>query len=323
VWRTFSTSVGVGAASFIVARSVVIETFAGYKPNVRSGWKEGVDPPMRRKVMVGLLAASLTALLVVGVQALTDPGEPTDTAASSSNAAEPTSAPTQPGAAGDNIVVVVNQHDGKREAKSKDEIEFVGGDVVSNRNVAAAYSQCTGCRSVAVAVQVVLATGSASNVTPQNMALAINQECTACTTMAWAYQYVATTGGDVRLADGVNDAFHATGKQIAALIEQPLGFDELDSRIDALIDDMWSGISFELKRHGKPEGKTKKDADIDVEPAGTPTPEASTTAPEPTPTSSEEPTESPSPEPSPTASASAAIAGLGSLQLRRWKGRTR
>ena len=279
---------------------------------------------MRRKMTIGILAAAMTAALIVGVQALTGSGDGSERAASAG--AEPTSAPTQPGAAGDNIVVVVNQHDGKREARSKDEIEFVGGDVVSSRNVAAAYSQCTGCRTVAVAVQVVLATGSASEVTPQNMALAINQQCTGCTTMAWAYQYMATTGGDVRLADGVKAAFHSTGAQIADLIEQPLAFEELDSRIDGLIDEMWAGISFELKRIGKPQGRTTKDSDLDVNPGGSPTPDATESTADPTPTGSTEPTESPtSPEPSPTvsATASAAIIGVGSSQVRRRKGRAR
>ena len=301
-----------------------MEAYDGYKPNVRLDWREG-RRQMRRRVTIGILAAAMTAALVVGVQALTGSGDGGGDPTASSSRAEPTSAPTQPGAAGDNIVVVVNQHDGKREARSKDEIESVGGDVVSSRNVAAAYSQCSGCRTVAVAIQVVLATGSASEVTPQNMALAINQNCTACTTMAWAYQYVATTGGDVRLADGVKSAFHETGAQIADLIEGSLEFNELDTRIDALIHDMWSGISFELKRHGKPEGTTMKDRDIDVEPGESPTPEPSTTTPEPTTTASTEPTESPTPDPTPTVSASAgaAVVGLGSQQLRRRRGRAR
>jgi putative peptide zinc metalloprotease protein len=264
-----------------------------------------------KKVAVAVLALGMTALLVVGVQALTgDPAGSPDEAAAASPSPEGGPPTSQVGAVGDNIVVLVNQHDGKFESKAKDEIEFETGDAVNNRNVAAAYSQCSACRTVAVAIQVVLAMGPSSDVSPENMALAINQDCTSCVTMAWAYQYVATTGGDVKLADGVKAQFHATGAEVAGLIDQPMAFDELDARLDGLIHEMWDSIAVELKKTGKPEGKAKKDTDIDANGGSTASPTPSPSAPEPSTTAepSQTPSTEPSTSPSPTESAAAPFA---------------
>ena len=274
----------------------------------------------RRRLVVIATAIAVTALLVVGVRAMTGSDETGPTAdAGASTQAAPTG---QVGAAGDNIVVLVNQHDGKVETRSKDEIEFASGTVVNNRNVSAAYSQCDGCRTIAVAIQVVLATGPADTVTPENMALAINQNCTSCTTMAWSYQSVATTGGDVKLADGVKEAFRSTGAQIGALIDDAsLSFQELDARIDPLIHSMWSGIAVELKNQGKPEGKAKKDSDLSVEPGPSPSATASPTEPDPTATPTGEPSDPPSTDPSPTptttASATSSLVAGGLIRRNR------
>jgi hypothetical protein len=209
-------------------------------------------------------------------------------------------------------VVLVNEHDGRFESKSKDAISIDAGDTVDNRNIAAAYSQCTGCRTVAVAVQAVLATGPATTVSPQNLALAINQDCSSCVTMAWAYQYVATTGGDIKLAEDTRQRFHALGNQIKTLIDQPLTYEELDARLDALVHEMWGSIAYELKQAGKEAGKPDKRADIDVDQGATPAPTGSETAPDPSPEPSDAPTPEPSPTPTPTPTESAIVlAGIG------------
>jgi hypothetical protein len=67
---------------------------------------------------------------------------------------------------------------------------------VTDTNIAYAQgSNCTGCRTVAVAVQVVVVGGTPSNVQPQNAAVAVNNQCQSCFTFAYAHQYVIEMNG--------------------------------------------------------------------------------------------------------------------------------
>jgi len=93
-----------------------------------------------------------------------------------------------------------------------------GDDTVDNENVAyATSSNCTSCYSSAVAVQVVIYTGSPQTFTPQNVAVALNQSCNICGSFAYAWQYVVQSG----------DKAHLTGKARHEL-------QDLEGQIDAL-----------------------------------------------------------------------------------------
>src|SRR5256885_12048146 len=64
-----------------------------------------------------------------------------------------------------------------------------GGDI-RPYNLALAQAQCTDCQTIAVAVQVVFYQRGATNIQPQNIAIASNVGCKHCVTIAKAVQYV-------------------------------------------------------------------------------------------------------------------------------------
>jgi hypothetical protein len=66
-------------------------------------------------------------------------------------------------------------------------------------NLALAHATCTDCRTVAIALQVVLASDVSGDVHATNHAEAINIACSRCDTVALAYQFVVVTDGRVWL----------------------------------------------------------------------------------------------------------------------------
>lgn len=74
---------------------------------------------------------------------------------------------------------------------------WADGDRVTNRNEAYAFASCSGCRTVAIAFQVVLVVGDANVAIPQNLSGAVNYSCARCVTYALAQQLVLTVPGDL------------------------------------------------------------------------------------------------------------------------------
>jgi putative peptide zinc metalloprotease protein len=150
---------------------------------------------------------------------------------------------------GDNLAIAINTKDGASLFKFAFSIKKVAGDVVDNTNAAVAYASCTDCRTIAIAIQIVLVTGDPSVVTPENIALAINDQCTLCETMASAYQFVFG-GGDVPLRfthEGrkqlgeIRNAFRDLMKE-----SDQLTLAEVDARVEALVNRLRAVIQNEL-----------------------------------------------------------------------------
>jgi putative peptide zinc metalloprotease protein len=223
-----------------------------------------------------------------------------------------------------NVVVVKNTTDGRVASKVGSGIARVTGDSSHNQNAAVAASSCTDCRSVAVAVQIVLVQRpDASTIAPENYAMAINQSCLRCETFAAAYQYVVTTEGIVHFTAEGNQRLAALESELRSLVAMDgLPFPELDARASAIVQEMWAVVDNELVLAGvKGQGVEHKDVESDVndttatptvsmspaatesastEPTDPPTSEPSETPAEsesPSPTPSEEANESPSPSP--------------------------
>jgi putative peptide zinc metalloprotease protein len=97
-----------------------------------------------------------------------------------------------------NAAIAINTEDGSSLFKLAFAIRQVAGDVVDQQNVAVAYASCTSCQTTAIAIEIVLVTGDPSTVTPENVAVAVNENCNLCDTFATAYQFVVSTGGPVR-----------------------------------------------------------------------------------------------------------------------------
>ncbi len=156
-----------------------------------------------------LPTADRPALALVLTPAAQDPedgegGDAGGSAAPADAAAAPTwvfpfDAPLPPGE-GDNQALAVNTTDGSVAYDVSFALVWVTGDTAVNRNEAYALASCQGCRTVAVAFQVVLLVGSVDVVVPENVAVAVNYACVECVTQALATQLVVSLPGELSQA---------------------------------------------------------------------------------------------------------------------------
>jgi putative peptide zinc metalloprotease protein len=156
--------------------------------------------------------------------------------------------PLPPGE-GDNQALAVNTEDGSVAYDVAFALVWADEDTVLNRNEAYALASCTGCRTVAVAFQVVLLIGSVDVVVPQNISAAVNYACIECVTYALATQLVVTVPGPLsetaagELAE-VWEELRAFGEQIEGvpLSELRDRLTEFEERILAVVrEDAGSG----------------------------------------------------------------------------------
>ena len=90
---------------------------------------------------------------------------------------------------GNNIVQVINHADGHFRMDGKVKVNQIPGPNAGPKNVAFAYSSCTDCQTMAVALEINLISTNARNIQPLNEAVAVNYRCTRCVTYARAIQY--------------------------------------------------------------------------------------------------------------------------------------
>ncbi|MEJ7797328.1 MAG: hypothetical protein WKF42_02425 [Solirubrobacteraceae bacterium] len=90
-------------------------------------------------------------------------------------------------------------------------------DVVDESNSATAYGNCDGCRSIAIAFQVVIVQSTRSTVTPQNVALAVNEGCSGCSALAIAHQFVVGKGEPARITRSGRRQLETVAKDLRRL----------------------------------------------------------------------------------------------------------
>ncbi|MFN2588282.1 MAG: hypothetical protein ABR613_09230 [Actinomycetota bacterium] len=195
----------------------------------------------------------------------------------------------------DSAAVAINTKDGSSIFRLAFNVHRTMSDVVDSSNAAVAYASCEDCRTVAVAIQVVLVMSDPSIVSPENVALAVNESCISCETLASAYQYVLGTDGVVH--------FDAEGNQELAAIRQALidlakssddlTIFEIQAQVDLLMEDLDAVLEDHLVAAGG-----AHDADTGVEPGEPSVAPSPATEPSPAETSEEHSTDPPSsPEP--------------------------
>ena len=202
---------------------------------------------------------------------------------------------------GDNVAAEINTKDNSNVFDLSFNIRRVMAGAVDIDNAAVAVGNCSDCRTIAVAIQIVLIFSDPDVVTTDNLALALNVECTSCETMALAYQYVLTTDGPVHFTGEGNRAIQDILKQIAEIgSNEELALEEIDAQIGALVDQLYGVVDTELVAAGQPATETETQEATDT---GTPAPTSPETAESPTPV---EPTAGASPttpeSPTPTGS---------------------
>jgi hypothetical protein len=134
-------------------------------------------------------------------------------------------------AAADNSAVAINQKDDTYVWRQAFKITRSNGDDVVESNGAAAVSQCERCRTAAVAFQVLIATGSASTVTPDNVAFAFNDGCFECATYAGAFQLIITPKTQIHFTESGNDEIDAIRAELQSVIAHA-AFDPSVEQID-------------------------------------------------------------------------------------------
>jgi hypothetical protein len=140
------------------------------------------------------------------------------------------------------------------------------GDNLQSTNVARADStDCTNCRTVAVAVQAVLLKGSPQVAEPKNVAIALNQGCLSCTTYAFAYQYVVTTEDRVVLTRPGRREVAALREEIATVSRSDLSPDDLNTRLRELAAEFRAAIDADLARQDEDVEDREVERDSDLE----------------------------------------------------------
>ena len=170
------------------------------------------------------------------------------------------------GRSGDNAAIAINTKSGSSLFKFAFSIRQVAGDVVDQTNAAIAYSSCESCKTTAIAIQIVLVSGSPSVVTPQNLALALNENCTLCETFAGAYQIVLGTGGPVEFTGEGRRRIAEIKLAIRRLRDEDLSPPELKARLDTLVAELKDVLETELRpvsRDGGEDDNADDDADVD------------------------------------------------------------
>ncbi|HEV7146055.1 MAG TPA: hypothetical protein VGN48_03555 [Pedococcus sp.] len=142
----------------------------------------------------------------------------------------PFNRPTAPGPGG-NQALAVNTKDGSTQYDIAFALVWADGSGVTNTNAAYAFASCRQCTTVAIAFQVVLITGSARVVIPQNISGALNYSCVQCLTYALAQQLILTVPGNVTPQERQRlDALWAQISTFAATIKD-LPLDQIRTRL--------------------------------------------------------------------------------------------
>src|SRR5437764_700293 len=153
----------------------------------------------------------------------------------------------------DNSAVAVNTKDDSFVFKFAFKVSRAGGDTVDASNGAAAVSSCNYCETVAVAIQVVLVTGTPNTFTPTNVAIAYNQDCYECVSLADAFQFVFGTGSrPAHLTPEGNRRLAEIRREYERLRHSGLPLDQLQARIEELAHEVYQVFTTELVPAGPP-----------------------------------------------------------------------
>jgi hypothetical protein len=136
----------------------------------------------------------------------------------------------------DNLIQVDNSNPAAPAISTGSSVAFdTGTAAVTNGNLAYSHSvNCTGCKTITVAVQAVLIEGNPTDIEPQNAAVAINESCTSCQTFAYAHQYVFSPHHTVRIDGETRDRLANIQQAINWVANSGTDFATMSSRLDQL-----------------------------------------------------------------------------------------
>ena len=198
---------------------------------------------------------------------------------------------------GNNIVQVINHADGHFRVDGNVKLNQIPGPNAGPKNVAFAYSSCTDCQTMAVALEINLISTSARNIQPLNQAVAVNYRCTSCVTYARAIQYDIQVDDPHQVRSDVRDLMQQMDATLKHIKSSHETFLQALNDVNAVIAE-FKGLGTYLK--------DQHDMATDpMTPGASPLPPASDSPTDsPTPTVSGAPVESPLPSPQATPSPS-------------------
>jgi len=150
----------------------------------------------------------------------------------------------------DNVVVVRNHQPGAFRWRARSAIAHDPGPSATNQNVAYAYASCTDCRTVAVAVQVVVLEGPVTDFRPANAAVAVNDSCLRCQTYAYGHQVVLSAGRMVELSADAEQRVDQLDHQMDQVAASSEGFDQMTSDLDQLTAQLVSAVQDGIRGAG-------------------------------------------------------------------------
>jgi hypothetical protein len=200
-----------------------------------------------------------------------------------------------------NVVEILNKTPGKLRMRASVQFNRIKGDTITPLNAAVAVGQdCTGCQTIAIALQLNLYRQGAHVVAPENYSVALNVKCTGCITISHAIQYslpVADPEDDNDDRDRQGDAkslMKRMQKELDAIAKtKGITADQAEQRIEGVLAEfraLASSMQQDLKRTDQ-EDSPSPSPRPSRSPAGSPAPSPVIT-----------PSGSPSRTPAPTAS---------------------
>jgi hypothetical protein len=114
---------------------------------------------------------------------------------------------------------VVNHLDDSDRLRGAFDVRLASAVGVVASNQALATSRCDDCRTVAVAIQVVVVGGGPTDVIATNDSAAINEGCTGCAALALSYQFVVLSADRLRLSAQGRRTLDAAETDLRALLD--------------------------------------------------------------------------------------------------------
>lgn len=138
---------------------------------------------------------------------------------------------------GTNSAIVHNCTDNRLRVRASIQLNTIPGHIVDAVNQAYAESTCTGCSTLAVALQIDLySSDRADDIEPQNFAVAINSACTNCVTVADAYQYVQGEDDPREVSRDISQDVDALSDELSAIQSDPsMTLPDAEARINNVI----------------------------------------------------------------------------------------
>ena len=179
-------------------------------------------------------------------------------------------------AGGDNSAVAINTKDGSSLFKFSFSLKKVLGEVVDNQNAAVAYASCENCQTTAIAIQIVLVTGSPDTVVPENYAISINESCSLCQTFSAAFQFVlGVDDPSVGLTTEGKRELRAILREVKALKDEQYTLEEFHAKMKVIGDRIRTVLRTQLvSRRNDPDDEEDIDVEAEEEESERPAPPA-------------------------------------------------